>query len=65
MRANLPLLSDEKWYKRVRRGYARGDGPVIYVDNVRRYLAMLEWMGGIETLSDQLRLSVNKQPAPG
>jgi hypothetical protein len=32
---------------------------------VRRYLAMLEWMGGIETLSEQLRLSVNKQPAPG
>lgn len=65
VRANLPLLSDEKWYKRVRRGYARGDVPVIYVDNVRRYLAMLEWMGGIETLSEQLRLSVNKQPAPG
>jgi peptidoglycan lytic transglycosylase F len=65
VRNNLPLLSDEHWFKRVQRGYARGDVPVIYVDNVRRYFSMLEWMGGMETLSEQLRLATDKEPSRG
>ncbi len=44
VRAHLPLLTDEKWHSRVRRGYARGDVPVQYVDNVKRYYQLLQWV---------------------
>jgi membrane-bound lytic murein transglycosylase F len=44
VRERLPLLSDERWYSRVARGYARGSVPVIYVDNVQRYHELLLWM---------------------
>ncbi|EIJ41481.1 putative soluble lytic transglycosylase fused to an ABC-type amino acid-binding protein [Beggiatoa alba B18LD] len=33
----LPLLSDPKWYRRTRHGYARGSEPVYFVNNVRRF----------------------------
>ena len=44
VRSHLPLLTDEQWHSRVRRGYARGDVPVHYVDNVRRYYQLLQWL---------------------
>ena len=44
VRAQLPLLAQEKWYLRVKRGYARGWEPVRFVDNVRAYLDVLEWV---------------------
>jgi membrane-bound lytic murein transglycosylase F len=44
VREHLPLLNEELWYSRVRRGYARGDVPVLYVDNVRRYYELLQWV---------------------
>ncbi len=44
VREHLPLLSDENWYTRVSRGYARGSEPVHYVDNVRRYYELLQWL---------------------
>ncbi len=44
VRAHLPLLADEHWHSRVRRGYARGDVPVQYVDNVKRYYQLLQWL---------------------
>ena len=40
----LPLLTDPDWYQRVSRGYARGWEPVRYVENVRRYYEILQWM---------------------
>ncbi len=39
---HLPLLSQARWYKTVRHGYARGREPVTYVRNIRRYLEQLE-----------------------
>ena len=51
VRERLPLLADENWYTRVERGFARGSVPVIYVDNVRRYYALLQWMAGTEILT--------------
>jgi membrane-bound lytic murein transglycosylase F len=45
VRAQLPLLADEKWYSRVKRGYARGWEPAGFVEQVRQYLAVLEWTG--------------------
>lgn len=53
VRQRLPLLSDERWYKRLRRGYARGSVPVQYVDNVQRYYEMLQWMTADEILSGE------------
>lgn len=44
VRERLPLLTEKEWYSRVKRGYARGYVPVQYVDNVRRYYDLLQWM---------------------
>jgi peptidoglycan lytic transglycosylase F len=40
----LPLLQKKKYYKQTRYGYARGNEPVIYVQNIRRYFDVLSWM---------------------
>jgi len=45
VREFLPLLSQERWYSRTRRGYARGWEPVRYVDNVQAYLNILAVAG--------------------
>ena len=41
----LPLLEQEYWYTQTENGYARGWEPVRYVDNVRGYRDLLEWVG--------------------
>jgi membrane-bound lytic murein transglycosylase F len=43
VREQLPLLAEEAWYSRLKRGYARGWEPARFVDQVRQYLAVLEW----------------------
>ena len=45
MRDFLPLLSQERWYTKTKRGYARGWEPVRYVDNVQAYLNILQVAG--------------------
>lgn len=44
VKENLPLLTQKKWYRQTRYGYARGDEPVHYVDNIRRYYETLVWL---------------------
>ncbi len=44
VKQRLPLLRQRKWYKSTKYGYARGDEPVQYVDNVRRYYEVLNWL---------------------
>lgn len=39
----LPRLSQKKWYKKTRYGYARGREPVMYVENIRSYYDLLVW----------------------
>ncbi len=51
--ARLPLLSDERWYQRVDRGYAPGSASVAYVDSVRRYYEMLKWMTADDILTSE------------
>ncbi len=46
VRARLPLLAQQRWYTRAKRGYARGWEPVQYVDRIQRYLRLLEWQPG-------------------
>ncbi|WKE64631.1 membrane-bound lytic murein transglycosylase MltF [Gallaecimonas kandeliae] len=41
---SLPLLRKKAWYSQTRHGYARGDEPVQYVDNIRRYYDTLVWI---------------------
>ncbi len=41
VKQRLPLLSNPKWYRHTRHGYARGYEPVVYVRNVRHYYDML------------------------
>jgi len=41
----LPLLAEEQWYTQAKRGYARGWEPVRFVEQVRGFLAVLEWLG--------------------
>lgn len=40
----LPLLQKKKYYSQTRYGYARGNEPVIYVQNIRRYFDVLTWL---------------------
>ncbi len=44
VRANLPLLAQERYYATLRRGYARGWEPVGFVRNVQTYAELLRWM---------------------
>lgn len=43
VKKHLPLLSRKKWYSTVKHGYARGQEPVNYVDNIRAYYELLKW----------------------
>jgi membrane-bound lytic murein transglycosylase F len=45
VRESLPLLAQEKWFTRVKRGYARGWEPAQFVDHIQRFLKLLEWQG--------------------
>ncbi|HBY86540.1 MAG TPA: lytic transglycosylase F, partial [Colwellia sp.] len=37
-------LQQKKYYKSTKHGYARGEEPVQYVDNIRRYYDTLSWL---------------------
>jgi len=44
VREALPLLAQRKWYSRLPTGYARGWEPVLYVNNIRAYYNILQWL---------------------
>jgi membrane-bound lytic murein transglycosylase F len=44
VREFLPLLAQERFYLNLKRGYARGWEAARFVDNVRSYLDVLEWV---------------------
>lgn len=54
VKENLPLLRKKRWYKDTRHGYARGNEPVTYVQNIRHYYNLLNWT----------ELSKNRTPPP-
>lgn len=43
LKKHLPKLSLKKWHSTLKHGYARGNEPVIYVDNIRAYSELLAW----------------------
>jgi membrane-bound lytic murein transglycosylase F len=55
VRGQLPLLAEEQWFNRVKRGYARGWEPARFVEQVKQYLAVLEWL-------DADKLARNRMP---
>ena len=44
VRESLPLLSQERFYNTLKRGYARGWEAARFVDHVRGYLDVLDWV---------------------
>lgn len=44
VKETLPLLTEEQWFMQTKHGYARGDEPVMYVENVRNYYDLLVWL---------------------
>ena len=40
----LPMLAKQRWYSRVKYGYARGWEPVLYVNNIRNYYNIIKWI---------------------
>jgi membrane-bound lytic murein transglycosylase F len=44
VKTRLPLLQQKKFYKKTKYGYARGNEPVHYVENIRRYYDTLTWL---------------------
>ncbi|MDH5661216.1 MAG: membrane-bound lytic murein transglycosylase MltF [Gammaproteobacteria bacterium] len=43
VKESLPLLRRKRWYTKTRYGYARGNEPVKYVENIRSYYDILHW----------------------
>ncbi len=43
VKRSLPLLTQKKWHKTTRYGYARGYEPVQYVQHIRHYHNVLVW----------------------
>ncbi|MEX2122363.1 MAG: membrane-bound lytic murein transglycosylase MltF [Woeseia sp.] len=61
----LPLLAKERWYSRVKHGYARGWEPVLYVNNIRNYYNILRWITTNEEREDTGREFEGEIENPG
>ena len=65
---HLPLLRKKQWYDQTRYGYARGNEPVNYVRNIRRYYNILSMtalarsLQQIESLQASLITADGAQP---
>lgn len=56
VRDHLPLLAQERYYAKAKRGYARGWEPVQFVDRVQRFLTLLEWSPAEAVAVDNVRV---------
>jgi membrane-bound lytic murein transglycosylase F len=43
VKETLPLLQKPQWFSKTRHGYARGYEPVLFVQNIRRYMDIITW----------------------
>lgn len=43
VKQHLPLLQKRRWFSKTKFGYARGQEPVDYVTNIRRFESYLKW----------------------
>jgi membrane-bound lytic murein transglycosylase F len=65
VRAQLPLLAQQRWYSRAKRGYARGWEPVQFVDRIQRFLTLLEWQPGEPATPPRSTAVARTAAAPG
>jgi membrane-bound lytic murein transglycosylase F len=63
VREHLPLLTQEKWYTKVKRGYARGWEPVRFVDNIRSYIDILDWVAADSSPPAQREMTTQASPS--
>ncbi len=63
VKEHLPLLSKKQWYSQTRYGYARGNEPVHYVQNIRRYHEILQWV--TQPLSESAQVPEGQYHTPG
>jgi membrane-bound lytic murein transglycosylase F len=61
VREALPLLQESQWHSKTRHGYARGGEPVIYVQNIRRYLEILDYVDRSQQQFHQLNARLPDQ----
>ncbi len=62
VRNHLPLLTQARWHRKTRYGYARGHEAVTYVGNIRTYYDMLSWLtGGPQTARIEPPASANEE----
>jgi membrane-bound lytic murein transglycosylase F len=61
VKKHLPLLSQKKWYKKTKYGYARGHEPVLYVENIRNYYDLLTWLTEDNLIEEQ---AMKPRPKP-
>lgn len=59
----LPLLSQERYYRRLRNGYARGSEPVLYVDRIGTYRQVLEQMVAQRPDDERVQVEQVEDPA--
>lgn len=55
----LPLLEKPEWHEFTRFGYARGNEPVGYVQNIRHFRDLLEWRFPIEHKESQINEQIS------
>lgn len=62
VKKRLPLLRQEAYHSTLKHGFARGNEPVTYVDNIRNYYDLLLWFTTTDDLAIRERLI---EPEPG
>ncbi len=62
---HLPKLAQARWYKDLKYGYARGQEPVQYVQNIQRYLAMLKLESRYEAIQEAAQRVIDETELTG
>jgi len=63
VKKRLPLLKQKKHYKKTKYGYARGDEPIRYVENIRRYYQTLSMVADKEIATRLKEVSAEEKVA--
>lgn len=61
VKEHLPLLQKRRWYSKTKFGYARGQEPVDYVTNIRRFESYLHWHE-VSEQNRQLNEAMQEEP---
>jgi membrane-bound lytic murein transglycosylase F len=56
VKQRLPLLAQKRYYTTLKHGFARGNEPVNYVDNIRNFYDLLVWFTTTDDHETKARL---------